>query len=167
MPQTPLKNIALGLSAIAALALFAAPLSASAEESAEEPEKSKKEFSAEGDPRLGEEVTNLCFTRSINGFKRYDKDALILRRSVKDRYLVTFSGICSNLRSVQAVKLASRSSCLSRGDTILVSDSAFFTDNTGFGVERCTIKRIYNWNEDAVDEETAEEAETEAENTEQ
>ncbi len=157
MSQIPLKNIALGLSAMAALALFAAPLSASAEE----PEKPKKEFSAEGDPRLGEEVTNLCFTRSISGFKRYGKDALILRRSVKDRYLVTFSGICSNLRSVQAVKLASRSSCLSRGDVILVSDSAFFTDNTGFGIERCMIKRIYQWNEDAIEEAADEESDTE------
>ncbi|GEM_PF-191777 len=161
MPQNPLQNIALGLSAMAALAVFAAPLSATAGEG----EKSKKEFSAEGDPRLGEEVTNLCFTRSINGFKRYDRDALILRRSVKDRYLVTFSGICSNLRSVQAVKLASRSSCLSRGDTILVSDSAFFTDNTGFGIERCMVKRIYHWNEDAIEEEA--EAESDAEGNEE
>lgn len=110
---------------------------------------------AKPDPRRGEEVGQICFARSIDGFRTVKgvDDAVLLERSVNDWYYVELIGMCSErqLRFAQSVAIVSRPSggCVTPGDRLVFSDSAFFSDRP---IERnhCTIRRIYKWNEDAA-----------------
>lgn len=105
---------------------------------------------AEPDPRQGERVSQLCFTQGINGWSEAPgmRDAIILTKGVRDRYLVTTSGVCDVDDAFYQIGFQERfgSSCLSRGDKI-------YTDAT-FSVGACYIREIYEWNEDAVEDET-------------
>ncbi|HIG66417.1 MAG TPA: hypothetical protein EYQ44_01080 [Porticoccaceae bacterium] len=91
--------------------------------------------------RLGDEVKQICFARSINGWKEFngERHSVILTKGVKDEYKLELSGFCDISRGASSIATRTRgSSCLSRGDEIIVSD--------GFsGVERCFIKKIYKW----------------------
>lgn len=116
------------------------------------------------DPRVGEEVRQLCFAGSINGFSEWDGDnGLILRKGVNDRFLVTFIASCPPADNAMRVGVDPRSgSCLRRGDRLIVSSTLFPDRNdTVFDTQRCTIGAIYQWNEDATEEETAKDSETE------
>lgn len=106
------------------------------------------------DPRLGPEVDRICFTRSIDGFRTLKgvDDAVLLERGVNDWYYVELIGMCSEsqLRFAQSVAIVSRPSggCLTSGDTLIFSDSAFFNDRP-IERNRCTVRRIYKWDEKA------------------
>ncbi len=91
--------------------------------------------------RLGDEVKHICFASSINGWKEFDgeRHSVILTKGVKDEYKLELSGTCDISKGMNSIATRTRgSSCLGRGDEIIVSD--------GFsGTERCFIKKIYNW----------------------
>lgn len=111
------------------------------------------------DPRLGERVDRMCFTSTIDGFSQPDEDTVVLRASASRHYLVETSA-CFNLERALSIGLDSRTSCASRGDRLIVSDSAFPSrSNTGTSVDSCLITAIYEWDDDADEEaeETAEE----------
>ncbi len=134
------------VSSIAAVGLGAALISATG--FAKEPE------GASADPRIGEEVRNICFGQSINGWRGVKgDDVILLKRSVSDWYRVELAGACDYrvLRSAMAIGIDSRPAggCVSRGDVIIVSDSPGFD-------RRCVITRIQKWDEDAVAEQPAE-----------
>ncbi len=103
------------------------------------------------DPRIGEEVRSICFGRSINGWRavKGEDDVVLLQRGVSHWYRVELLGACDYrvLRSAIAIGIDSRPSggCITRGDAIIVEDSPGFN-------RRCSIKRMYEWNEDAVTE---------------
>ncbi|VAW02972.1 hypothetical protein MNBD_ALPHA05-973 [hydrothermal vent metagenome] len=102
--------------------------------------------------RLGPKVERICFGRSINGWKTVDGqgDAVLLRKSVNDWYLVEVSGNCRarDFKFVQAIGLESHPAggCIRRGDYILVESGGGFTN-------RCFIQGLYEWNDDAPEEE--------------
>jgi len=102
--------------------------------------------------RLGPEVSRICFGRSINGWKTVDGhgDAVLLSKGVNDWFLAEVSGNCRarDFKFVQAIGVESRpgGGCIRRGDYILVESGGGFTN-------RCFIQGLYEWNDDAPEEE--------------
>ena len=135
-------------------ALFALPLAALAACATDAVERDY-EPGGPDDPRRGAEVDRICFTSTISGFNVVSRDAMVVRRGARDRYLLTLSGPCNARDAFVKVGLRSRgSSCLSRLDEVLV-------DNAPGGIgSRCTIDRIYEWNPDAEKDVETDEAET-------
>lgn len=109
---------------------------------------------AKPDPRRGEEVSQICFTRSIDNWRTIKgaDDAVLLERGVNDWYYVDLIGACEEqrLRFAQSVAIVSRPAggCLTPGDTLIFSDSVFFNDRP-IERNRCTVRRIYAWDEAA------------------
>jgi hypothetical protein len=102
-----------------------------------------------GDPRLGEEVRNVCFASTISGFHDATDDTVVISKGRQD-YLIEVYGNCFNLDQAQQLAVDSTTSCLGKGDHIITTDSiAGFHDKTGFGVQRCTIKSIHEWDSKA------------------
>ncbi|MEL7042038.1 MAG: DUF6491 family protein [Pseudomonadota bacterium] len=118
-----------------------------------EQEAARAEAKAEqvfaNDPRRGEQVDRLCFTRSIDGFTQTTRRAVILREG-NDQYLIeTFPG-CFDLDWAQSIGVSSHSACLRRGDLLISSDSPFSLRGTTRGIDSCRVKAIYEWDrEDA------------------
>ena len=114
----------------------------------------------EPDPRQGEEVRQLCFTGSINGWSEGPtRKSIILSKGVRDKYLVTVSGVCDIDDAFMRVGIDTfgNSSCLSQGDKI-------FTDAPSSIGGPCYVRDIYEWNEDATEEtdtESGDDTETE------
>ena len=108
----------------------------------------------ENDPRLGEAVSRMCFVSSIDSFSDNEEDTVVLEVSPTQSYLVEVSRGCSTLDSAQSIAVDAASNCATKGDHLIVSDSAFgLQGSSGFGPEKCFIKGIYEWDEDAVQEE--------------
>ena len=104
-------------------------------------------------PRQGEEVKQICFASSINGWREVDgeRSSVILTKGVSEEYKLDLSGICDLTYAFNSIATRTRgSSCLTRGDDIIFNNGLS-------GMNRCMIKKIYKWN-------PAEEAE--ADNTE-
>lgn len=108
----------------------------------------------EVDPRLGEEVDRICFSRDIDGFRTIDDedDAVLLERGVNDWYRAALSGPCNYnaLRFAQSVAIDDRprGGCVTRGDALVFSDSAF-GDFRFPNATRCIIVEIHRWDEKA------------------
>ena len=111
------------------------------------------------DIRLGEEVSKICFAGQIDGFRDTRRDTVILESGVRDEYIVEVMGGCQNLRHAGSIALDTNMSCLHKFDNIIVFDSAFATKTTPFSQERCAIKSIYKWDEDASEKNNNEEPE--------
>ena len=97
---------------------------------------------AKADVRIGEEVNQICFARSINGWETVDKrnDLIVLNQNVNDKYVLSLAGICDPQWAMSRIGTVSRgnSSCLSRGDKIV-------TDNNMNRNASCTIMKINKW----------------------
>lgn len=106
--------------------------------------------SVENDPRIGEEVSQACFTRNISGWAPVDNDnkALIAVMRGNEHYKVDLSGPCDPDLAMMRIAIQSRpgSSCLSRGDKIKTDGDL----SRGYGTA-CTVTRIYEWDPDALD----------------
>ena len=109
-------------------------------------QKDKVEIRLEGDPRVGEAVQQVCFTRNLDSWQNVDNDrnALILRMNNRERYKLKLSGGCDPDWAFTTIAIISRpgSGCLSRGDKLK-------TDRDMYGMA-CTILGINKWNPDAV-----------------
>jgi hypothetical protein len=115
------------------------------------------------DVRRGEEVDRVCFASSIDGFGETTRRAVVIREG-GDRYLVETFGGCFDLDWAQSLAIDSFSSCLTKGDRIFASDSAFGFDKSDTR-QSCLVKAIYEWNpdaEEAADQDDGSAAETEA-----
>ncbi len=111
------------------------------------------------DPRVGEAVDNICFTRGIDGFSDTNKHSVVLRRGVKDEYLVV-TKFCPDLQFAQSIGLDNRQSCLRRQDDIHVFRTAFpQSDIDRPGFTNCYIDSIYKWDKDALDPSDGEDGE--------
>lgn len=100
------------------------------------------------DPRVGEKVDRICFQRSIDGWrtaKGFGR-AVLLNRGVNDWYLVKVSGACraNDFAFAHKIGIESRPAggCVRRGDVILV-------EGAGRSVNRCFIRSINRWDDDA------------------
>lgn len=102
------------------------------------------------DVRLGEEVSKICFNRTIDGFSNAKRDTVVLSGVGNKDHIVEVGGVCTNLRHAQSIAIDSTLSCVTRGDYLLVSESAFsINDGTGMGPDRCIIKKIHKWDKKA------------------
>lgn len=107
------------------------------------------------DARLGEKVDRICFRSNIDNFRGETRNSVIVERGVNDEYLVTTFSDCYDLQNAQSLSFDSpgASSCLTKGDSIYAYDSAFGPDRTDIPSVRCPISAIYEWHEDAADQE--------------
>lgn len=104
-----------------------------------------------GDPRLGPEVSRMCFASNVDSFSSPTDDTVILKVGASKQYLVETSS-CYMLDNAMSIGLDASMSCATRGDNLIVSDSAFgLRDSSGIGPSRCLITGIYEWNEDAAE----------------
>ena len=104
------------------------------------PPESNREV--EVSPRQGEEVKQICFASSINGWREVDgeRSSVILTKGVSEEYKLDLSGICDLTYAFNSIATRTRgSSCLTRGDDIIFNDGLS-------GINRCMIKKIYTWN---------------------
>lgn len=99
---------------------------------------------AKADPRIGDEVHEICFVRNINGWKALNDvdNVVLLDRNVNDWHYVELQGYCPSriFRSAEFIGIESRPSggCLTRGDVIIVRDFGHFTN-------RCFVRKISKW----------------------
>lgn len=106
------------------------------------------------DSRIGEEVSQICFAQSLNGFRTVVgvDNVVVLEKGVRDALRVALSGLCTarTLSFAQSVAIDSRPAggCFTRGDVLVFSDSAFFYDRP-IERTRCVVTRIDEWNERA------------------
>ena len=139
---------------IASLALLSLGLMACGTSASSEDKPTTEE--ALQDKRVGERVDRVCFAQSISGFREWDgPDGLILKKGVRDEYLVVLSRSCRSADRAQRVGLDDRfgSGCITRGDSLYISEEIFGGNDTDpFTVDRCLITAIYEWNEDATEE---------------
>ncbi|MEO1243659.1 MAG: DUF6491 family protein [Pseudomonadota bacterium] len=110
------------------------------------------------DLRIGEEVNRICFRPNISGWRTIDDldDVILLQQGVNDWYYVELLGPCPNrvLRSAIQIGIESAPgpSCITRGDVIIVRDTPGLA-------RRCNVRRMYKWDDDAVEPEEASENE--------
>lgn len=150
-PERPMSQTIRGLGrhkgyfALAGAAAFIAAIGAVGAARAERAGKTAE------DPRLGEEVRQICFSRNISSFRTIDDedDAVLLERGVNDWYKATLAGACNynRLRFAQSVAIDDRprGGCITRGDALVFSDSAF-GDFSFPNATRCIIVEIHRWN---------------------
>lgn len=115
------------------------------------------------DIRRGEIVDRVCFASNIDSFGETTRRAVVVREG-RDRYLIETFGGCFDLDWAQSLAIDSFSSCLTKGDRIFASDSAFGFDKQDLR-QSCRIKAIYEWDPDATkdaDEDEGENAPEEA-----
>lgn len=103
-----------------------------------------KTAARKADPRQGEEVNQICFTRNINGWQALGSRSLLLNKGVNDWYKLDLIGTCRPDWAFNAIALRTTggSSCLSKFDAIKT-----FDDPVSMG--SCQIQHIYKWNKDA------------------
>ncbi|TGY89959.1 hypothetical protein E5163_02145 [Marinicauda algicola] len=103
----------------------------------------------QGDPRLGEPVGRICFTREISGFGETTQDTVIVEAGANDSYLVKTFGRCADLEHADSMALDQfGASCLTEGDSIIPYDTAFGPDAVGLPPRGCMIDEIYRWRPD-------------------
>lgn len=93
--------------------------------------------------KQGEQVNRICFASSINSWREFGSDAVLLRKGANDWYKLDLSGACDPEGAFNSIAVITRPAggCVSRGDEI----GTF--DQTIGGA--CLITEIHEWNEDA------------------
>lgn len=125
------------------------------------PDKPRGIAALADDPRLGEEVKSACFASSIDGFRDNTRETVVLEVSPSRDVLVDVGRGCSDMVDAATIGLASHSLCLRKGDRLLVSDSFFgLSQSGGRPADRCLIRGIYAWDENAADENAKEATDT-------
>lgn len=134
---------------MSAAVLFAAACQSPAGETDQSSETAEL-TEAEPDIRQGAEVNRICFRSQIRGWREHDRRSVIVEKGVREEFKLDLIGTCDPRDAFLSIGLVSTGglSCLQRGDRLVTDDS--------FG-GRCSIRRIYEWDEDAG-EEVAEEA---------
>ena len=98
-----------------------------------------------GDPRLGEELQQLCPVRAISDFSENGRDTLVISMN-KDSYLIETRRTCYALRDAMGIGVSPGATCLRPGDQLLVTDATTpGGPATPMGTDRCTINRIFRW----------------------
>ena len=109
-------------------------------------EQAKTRFDKDNDPRVGEEVSQVCYARNISGWSNVDNDdnALIVNIRNKETYKVALIGGCNPDRAINKVAVITRGAngCMSAGDKLS-------TDSQLNKQASCTIRGIYEWNADS------------------
>ena len=106
------------------------------------PQQDTTTFDKNNDPRIGEEVRQLCFTQSISGWSAVDNDrsSLLVNMGINETYKVALVGACDPDWATMGIAVISRAGCMSAGDKIV-------TDAQPKRHAACTVSRIYKWND--------------------
>ena len=100
----------------------------------------------DSDPRIGEEVNQVCFTRNVHSWSKVDNDrhALNLKMKNRETYNLKLSSGCDPDWAMTHIAVITRggANCFSRGDKIK-------TDGDMHGMA-CIILGINKWDADAV-----------------
>lgn len=132
---------------VSACATATTPEALEAREQAREQDRRAEVFA--DDPRRGEEVRRVCFASQIDSFGETTDRAVVIREG-RDYYLLETFGGCFDLDWAQSLAIDSATSCLTKGDRIFASDSAFGLGGDGLShAQSCRIKTIYAWDRDA------------------
>ena len=115
----------------------------------------RQAFDPDGDPRIGAEVSRAYFSTvasTSGGYRSVGGRDAFVTGTMRQKYLLVFSPGCGSLGPVGAFPVFREygDHCRRRGERVEAAES-------GFGVTgACTIQHIYEWDEDAVDEEETE-----------
>jgi hypothetical protein len=109
----------------------------------------KAKIPLDSDPRVGEEVQQVCFTRDLDGWQSVDNDrkAVILRMNNGETFKLKLIGGCDP-RSADlnlAVKTSTGSGCFSPGDKVKTDGDLSRGDGPG-----CKVTSIHKWDAKAV-----------------
>ncbi|TRX53955.1 DUF6491 family protein [Thalassomonas sp. M1454] len=109
------------------------------------------------DPRQGEEVTQICFNRTMDSWSPIEGEnkALVVFDRRKEQYKLDLIGTCDPDFAMLRIATISRgaSNCLSKGDKVITDADMDRHDN-------CTIMGIYKWHPEKA-EKPAEDKSTE------
>ena len=101
------------------------------------------------DPRVGEEVQQVCFIRDLDGWQNVDNDrkAVILRMNNGETFKLKLIGGCNpSIWDLSlAVRTNSASGCFSPGDMVKTDGDI----TRGYGSE-CKVTSIHKWDAQAV-----------------
>ena len=102
----------------------------------------------DSDPRIGDQVKQVCFTSSIRSWSDVDNDrnALLLIMNNRKEYKLKLTPGCDPQWAMTRMAIISRNgSCMSQGDRIKTDGDMMPGYAPG-----CVVTRIYEWNPDAV-----------------
>lgn len=103
----------------------------------------------DSDPRIGEKVSQVCFTRNIHSWDNVDNDrnAVILKMTNREAYKLKLSVGCDPDWAMSHIAVIPRggANCYSAGDRI-ITDA---TRSQSYG-SACTITRINKWDPEAL-----------------
>lgn len=107
------------------------------------------------DARLGEKVDRVWFASNIDSFRMATRNSVIVEEGVNDEFLIETVGSCHDLDGANSLSFDTfpGASCVTKGDSIYAYRSAFGPDRTDIPPARCPIRAIYEWNEDATENE--------------
>ncbi|MCW8925602.1 MAG: DUF6491 family protein [Xanthomonadales bacterium] len=112
-------------------------------------QEEKVAISLDSDPRIGDEVKQVCFARNVDSWSDVDNDrnAVVLRMKNRDYYKLKLSGGCDPQWAMMNLALITRggSNCYTRGDRVKTDGDAF----RGYA-SACVITQINKWDPDAV-----------------
>jgi len=107
------------------------------------------EIPLDSDPRVGEKVNQVCFSRNIDSWYNVDNDryAVVVVMNNRDTYKLKLSGGCDPDWAMSHLAVITRtgSGCYSRGDRVRTDA----TTSRGHG-SVCTIVGINKWDSKAV-----------------
>jgi hypothetical protein len=110
----------------------------------------KPKIPLESDPRIGESVDQVCFTRNIRSWDSVDNDrnGVLLKMINRDEYKLKLTPGCNPDWAMVHVAVITRtgSGCYSRGDMIKTDGDVA----QGRG-SACTIVRINKWHPEKVE----------------
>lgn len=103
----------------------------------------------DSDPRVGDEVRQVCFTRNIDSWNDVDNDrnAVVIRMNNRDYYKLSLSGGCDPQWAMSHLAVITRigSNCYTRGDRVKTDGDSF----RGYA-SACVITKINKWDPDAA-----------------
>ena len=115
----------------------------------------RSEFDPSGDPRIGAEVQRACFSSTAasgGGYIEVNGRDGFITGSLRKKYLLVFSSGCGDIGFGGSFPIFKNygDDCRRRGEIVQ-------TANGTIGVTGgCSIQHIYEWDEDAADEDEAE-----------
>ena len=110
----------------------------------------KTKVPLENDPRIKENVKQVCFVKNIRGWNTVDNDrnAVIVTMSNKEKYKLKVVGSCDPDLAIMHLAVIPRvgSGCFGRGDKLKTDGDL----SKGFG-SGCTIMAVNRWDPEALD----------------
>jgi len=108
----------------------------------------KAKIPLDSDPRVGEEVQQVCFTRDLDGWQNVDNDrkAVILRMNNGKTFMLKLRGGCDpTFADLRLAVKTTGSGCFSPGDKVKTDGAV-----PGHSGSECIVASIHKWDAKAV-----------------